>query len=108
MRNFKDTFETRKISFSGAFSICMDVPLHGKDTLHDAVESTFQRTPKDPSFSQTKEARTYILLKRKRKRAYDPTKIQIGPYRKKAKLLREFSTAEEIKKARRISQTFTN
>ena len=50
MRNFKDTFETRKISFIGAFSICMDVPLNEKDTLHDAVGITFERRPKDPSF----------------------------------------------------------
>ena len=31
MRDFQDTFETRKQSFIGAFSICMTVPLrqHG-------------------------------------------------------------------------------
>ena len=27
MRNFQDTFETRKQSFSSAFPICMTVPL---------------------------------------------------------------------------------
>ena len=27
MRNFQDTFETRKQSFISAFSICMSVPL---------------------------------------------------------------------------------
>ena len=27
MRNFQDTFETRKRSFTSAFSICMTVPL---------------------------------------------------------------------------------
>ena len=27
MRNFQDTFETRKRSFISAFSICMTVPL---------------------------------------------------------------------------------
>ena len=73
--------------------------LNGKDTLHDTVRIAFQRRPEDPSFSQAEEARTYIALKRKRKRAYDPTGIEIEPYRKKLKLLQEFSTAEEIKKA---------
>ena len=58
-----------------------------------------QRITEDPWFSQTEEARTYILLKRKRKRAYDPKGIEIEPYQKKPKLLQEFSTAEEIKKA---------
>ena len=28
MRNFKDTFKTRKRSFISAFSICMTVPLN--------------------------------------------------------------------------------
>ena len=28
MRNFQDTFETRKRSFISAFSICMAVPLN--------------------------------------------------------------------------------
>ena len=28
MRNFQDTFETRKRSFISAFSICMTVPLN--------------------------------------------------------------------------------
>ena len=28
MRNFQDTFETRKRSFSSAFSICMTLPLN--------------------------------------------------------------------------------
>ena len=27
MRNFQDAFETRKLSFISAFSICMTVPL---------------------------------------------------------------------------------
>ena len=30
MRNFQDTFETRKRSFISAFSICMTVPLRSK------------------------------------------------------------------------------
>ena len=30
MRNFQDTFEARKQSFIGAFSICMTVPLIDK------------------------------------------------------------------------------
>ena len=71
--------------------------LNRKNTLHDTVRIAFQRRPEDPSFSQAEEARTYIALKRKRKRAYDPTGIEIEPYRKKLKLLQEFSTAEEIK-----------
>ena len=66
--------------------------------LHDTVGIAFQRRPEDPSFSQTVEARTYIRLKRNRNRAYDSTGIEIEPYRKKPKLLQEFSTAEEIKK----------
>ena len=31
MRNFQDTFETRKRSFSNAFSICMTAPLRKVD-----------------------------------------------------------------------------
>ena len=31
MRNFEDTFETRKRSLFSAFSICMTVPLKKKD-----------------------------------------------------------------------------
>ena len=30
MQNFQDTFETRKRSFTSAFSICMTVPLGKK------------------------------------------------------------------------------
>ena len=69
--------------------------LNGQDTLHDTVEIAFRRRPEDSSFSQTEEARTYIPLKHKQYPAYDPTRIQIEPYRKKPKFLQEFSTAEE-------------
>ena len=54
--------------------------LNRKDTLHGTVGIAFPRKPQDPSFSQTEEARTYIPLKRKRKRGYDPTGIEIEPY----------------------------
>ena len=37
MRNFHDTFETRKRSFMGAFSICMIAP------LRDHLFSTFEK-----------------------------------------------------------------
>ena len=39
MRNFQDTFETRKRSFISAFSICMTVPLIGyvKDMLESNI-----------------------------------------------------------------------
>ena len=44
MRNFQDTFETRKCSFISAFSICMTVPLrtnnHRKDVKNlNAIEA---------------------------------------------------------------------
>ena len=36
MRNFQDTFETRKRLFISAFSICMTVPLRGVIIFTDA------------------------------------------------------------------------
>ena len=53
----------------------------------------------DPSFPQREKARTYIQLKRKRKRAYDQKGIKIDPYQNKPKLLQEFLMAKEIKNA---------
>ena len=76
-----------------------DETLNGRDTLHNTVGIAFPRRLEGPSFSQIEETRAYISLKRKRKRAYYPIEIQIEPYRKKPKLLQDFSTAEEIKKA---------
>ena len=35
MRNFQDTFETRKRSFVSAFSICMTVPLIQTSKMHE-------------------------------------------------------------------------
>ena len=66
--------------------------------MHDTVRIAFQRRPEDPSISQTEEAKPYIPLKCKRKQAYDPTRIQIEPYRKKPKVLQKFPISEEIKK----------
>ena len=34
IRNFQDTFKTRKRSFISAFSICINVPLKGTDTCN--------------------------------------------------------------------------
>ena len=41
MRNFQDTFETRKRSFFSAFSICMTVPLISNHRLYFSTRSTF-------------------------------------------------------------------
>ena len=35
MRNFQDTFETRKRSFVSAFSICMTVPSIQTSKMHE-------------------------------------------------------------------------
>ena len=42
MRNFQDTFETRKRSFIGAFSICMTVPLTLKP-IFSKTETFFKK-----------------------------------------------------------------
>ena len=34
MRNFQDTFETRKRSFISAFSICMPIPLNSMHSVN--------------------------------------------------------------------------
>ena len=42
MRNFQDTFDTRKWSFISAFSICMTVPLNGKYEFHYVIKELDQ------------------------------------------------------------------
>ena len=42
MRNFQETFETRKQSFTSAFSICMTVPLNLRD-YSDYLISNFHK-----------------------------------------------------------------
>ena len=44
MRNFQDTYETRKRSFISAFSICMTVPL--KELQNHSGKSFFESATK--------------------------------------------------------------
>ena len=45
MRNFQDTFETRKQSFISAFSICMTVSIIIFSTVFFSIETGFHRSP---------------------------------------------------------------
>ena len=48
MQTFQDTFETRRRSFIGAFSICMTVPLRIKSALLDPIiKITFSALAKE-------------------------------------------------------------
>ena len=44
MRNFQDTFETRKGSFVSDFSVCMTVPLNTRKKSNKLEQSTLEKT----------------------------------------------------------------
>ena len=54
MRNFQDTFETSKRSFTSAFSICMTVPLMKKVLVLTVIISLY--------FSETKKNQAFIYV----------------------------------------------
>ena len=56
MRNFQETFETRKRSFISAFSICMTVPLkNNTGVLVAQIANEVKEILKNKRFSRTTE-----------------------------------------------------
>ena len=81
--------------------------LNGKDTLHDTVGIAFQKYTDEMSSIVEKSVDNGSQSqpgKRKRKRAYETTELEMEPYRKKPKLVENLTSEEKINEVENIRE----